>query len=266
MTAAFVTAAAGNVSDAYDVDALLYDDVNSARTADLGFYGALARDKSSVLELACGTGRVILGVADARQRCIGVDSSAAMLARARSKRVEAGISPAAVRLVLGDMRTVMLGERFALCVCAYNSVQHLLTHADQLAFFATVRRHLGPRGVLAFDVYNPDFRFLQRARRRVHKATFDSAALGMSIALFENTAYDATTQVNTITYVYERASGPVGARPVCQVTFGMKQYFPRDLDALLDTAGFVIEQKLGTFDGASFDESHGSQIVICRPR
>lgn len=76
---------------------------------------------------------------------------AAMLTRARDRAVAANVP---VEFLQDDMRQFDLGRQFSLIVVARNSLLHLLRTEDLLATFATIRRHLGPGGVFAFDVFN----------------------------------------------------------------------------------------------------------------
>ena len=71
--------------------------------ADIAFYVGLARDADGpVVELAVGTGRVAIPVAQATgKRVIGIDSSAGMLAQARMRAADEGVE---LDLHEGDMR------------------------------------------------------------------------------------------------------------------------------------------------------------------
>ena len=60
------------------------------------------------------------------------------------------------------MREFDLGRRFSLIFVARNSLLHLSEQDEFAAFFSSVRRHLKPDGVLAFDIFNPSLRLLSR--------------------------------------------------------------------------------------------------------
>src|SRR5262249_55543038 len=138
----------------------LYDALQPASAALLGFYLNLAQQRAGkVLGLACGTGQFIVPIAGAGLPVTGLDLSAPMLSVARRHAANAG---AEVELVTGDMRDFDLGRRFALIFVARNSLLHLHTQEDFAGFFASVRRHLEPDGILAFDIFNPSFRFITR--------------------------------------------------------------------------------------------------------
>src|SRR5215218_1979794 len=101
--------------------------------ADLPLYLELAAVQGGrVLELACGSGRVLVPLAQAGHRVVGLDASPHMLGRARDKLRAAGADlSSSVRLVQGDMRDFKIGEIFDLAVVAVKSFAYLITRADQ---------------------------------------------------------------------------------------------------------------------------------------
>jgi len=103
-----------------------------------------------VLDLACGTGGVALALARAGRKVTGVDLSGPMLDHARTK---AGAG--AVTWVQADIRTFQATQRFGLILLTGNAVQAMLTDSDQEALFASVRAHLTPGGLFAFDTCDP---------------------------------------------------------------------------------------------------------------
>src|SRR3989304_2932923 len=132
------------------------------RRDDIPFYVGLAKEAAAaghaVLELACGTGRVTIAIAEAGLPIVGLDASPAMLGRARHK-TEGRDNP---RWVDGDMRDFRLDERFGLVIIPFRSFLHLLTVADQKACLAHIREHLAEGGRLALNVFNPDLAVIFR--------------------------------------------------------------------------------------------------------
>jgi ubiquinone/menaquinone biosynthesis C-methylase UbiE len=96
----------------------------------VAFHRELAREAGGpVLELGCGTGRVLLPIARDGIACTGLDSSEAMLEEFRRKS-----PPENLRLVRAPMQGFDLAEeRLRLIFSAFRSFQHLLTVEDQLA-------------------------------------------------------------------------------------------------------------------------------------
>ncbi|HZG68187.1 MAG TPA: class I SAM-dependent methyltransferase [Herpetosiphonaceae bacterium] len=131
-------------------DPVNYDREDSSTTG-IAFYSALAKEAGSpVLEIACGTGRVTIPIAQLGFHVTGLDIVPGMIARARSKSI--GL-PA--RWVEADARTCHLGEHFRLIFMTGNAFQAFVTNADQQALLERVHAHLHDEGLFAFETRNP---------------------------------------------------------------------------------------------------------------
>src|SRR3954447_25577697 len=124
-------------------------------SADVPFYVALAREADGLLvELAVGTGRVAIPVAQATgRRVVGIDSSPAMLAQARVRAAGAGVEP---DLREGDRRELAIDEPAALIYCPGRSLLHLPTWADRRRCFERVAASLLPDGRFAWNAFALD--------------------------------------------------------------------------------------------------------------
>ena len=143
------------MSSWYDAWADRYGDWSTsftARDADVPFYVGLARDADgSLVELAVGTGRVAIPVAQATgRRVVGIDSSPAMLAQARVRAVEEGVE---LDLREGDIRELEIEEPAALIYCPGRSLLHLPTWADRRRCFERVAASLRPGGRFAWNAF-----------------------------------------------------------------------------------------------------------------
>ncbi len=134
-----------------------YEEWSAHMTADVAFYVELARQAGGPLvELAIGNGRVAIPVAQATgQRVIGIDSSPAMLAQARTRAAEAGVE---LDLREGDMRDLALDEPAALIYCPFRALLHLPTWADRRRTFERVAAALRPDGRFAWNAFAFDHR------------------------------------------------------------------------------------------------------------
>ena len=139
-----------------------YEEWSAHMTADIPFYTQLAVQASGPLvELAVGNGRVAIPVAQAtRRRVTGIDSSPAMLARARASAGEAGVE---LDLRECDMRDLALDEPAALIYCPFRALLHLPTWADRRRTFERVAASLRPGGRFAWNAFAFDHRFAARS-------------------------------------------------------------------------------------------------------
>ena len=225
---------------------LLYDSVPIyAERKDVDFYVAEAtQTRGAVLEIGCGTGRILLPIARAGRAITGLDGSPAMLERCRAKVAsESAAVQGRVRLVQGDMRDFNLGAVFPLIIAPFRVVQHLVTVDDQLAFLARVSNHLAPGGRLIFDVFNPRFDMLVDYDDVEHDDTpehrlQDGRTLRRTYRVARVRWVDQVSETELIYYV--------GGKRYVQA-FEMRWYLATELRHLLTRAGFRVREMYGDF-------------------
>ena len=131
-----------------------YDEWSAEMTEDVPFYVELAREAGAdarVVELAVGSGRVAIPVAEATGRpVLGIDASPAMLAQARERASAAGVE---LELREADMRDLELEELASLVYCPFRGLLHLATWADRRRVFERVAASLRPGGRFAWNAF-----------------------------------------------------------------------------------------------------------------
>jgi len=129
-----------------------YDEWPAEMTEDVPFYVELARETDGALvELAVGSGRVAIPVAEATGRAVlGIDTSPAMLAQARERAAAAGVE---LELREGDMRDLELDQAAGLVYCPFRGLLHLPTWADRRRVFERVAASLRPGGRFAWNAF-----------------------------------------------------------------------------------------------------------------
>lgn len=175
----------------YDSIARIYDPWSRSVTEDIGFYveEALATG-GPVLELAVGTGRVAVPVAESGVRVIGVDLSVEMLAVARAFARERGVE-SLVDLRVGDLRKPPVTERVPLVICPFRSLLHLPDDKEKLEALQTVHRLLAENGRFVFDVFAPSAedvvethgRWLEREHGIFERADWDEKARTLTLSV-----------------------------------------------------------------------------------
>jgi len=139
----------------YSVLARYYDLENAYFTEDLDYWLDLAEEHGDpLLELGCGTGRVLLNLARRGHAITGLDNSPEMLARLQAKLAAASGQhlAAAPQIVQASLDDFELPQRFRLALMPFNTFMHLLTTEAQIAALQRIRRHLAPGGALALDI------------------------------------------------------------------------------------------------------------------
>jgi SAM-dependent methyltransferase len=247
----------------------LYDALLPASGAHVSFYRGLAQQHpGGVLELACGTGQLLVPLArssrgdhphpDLSGAC-GLDLSRAMLQAAERRSRAEG---ADVEWREADMRAFDLGRRFGCIYVARNSLLHLSTSDDFSACFARVREHLAPGGVFAFDIFLPDLVALARApEERFFVMRVPSVEFGELIVESTND-YDAASQVNRATwYISAPARQQAWVAPL-----HLRSIFPQELPLLLHQNGLKLLRRDGDLMGSPFSSTSGRQVCVCQVR
>ncbi len=254
------------------LDAALYDYEYRRRRRDVSFYRELARryvgGEGPLVELGCGSGRVLVPLARDGHDVVGMDASATMLARA-AERVARLPARARSRITLlrGDVREWPISVRSPLVICPFNGFQHMYTRVDAEALLLEARRNLAPGGHLAFDVLNPDLRWLTRdATRRWARTRFRHPTTGEALEYSTNQTYEPISQIAYIRIYYRQADVPEGDARTRVVRLSHRQFFPAELEGIVSSAGFRIEERWGGFSGEPLDGDSESQVLLCKPR
>jgi SAM-dependent methyltransferase len=235
--------------------------------ADLPLYLELAAAEGGrVLEVACGTGRVLVPLARAGHRVVGVDASPHMLALAREKLAAAGPEVAArAELMQGDMRSFDLGRSFDLAVIAVKSFGYLLDRRDQFRALATVAAHLRPGGLLALDLLNPTLGWLGAPPGSVRQDLVHAVAdQGITVARTETmVSTDLAAQVRVIRSAYEivAADGSLTKR---FVEWPLRFTYRFEAEHLLERAGFAIEGVYGDYQRQPYTADAPSLLLLAR--
>jgi SAM-dependent methyltransferase len=252
--------------DEYASIADLYDHVTIYRNrADVGFFVAAAKQAGSpVLELGCGTGRVLLPVARAEVDIVGLDASPSMLdiCRRNVEQEPLGVR-SHVELVEGDMRRFDLGTTFTLITIPFRPFQHLVTVEEQLSCLESIHRHLRPGGRLILDLFNPSLEALVQPEgvESPPESEFITPDGRRVVRRFRITARDRANQVNHVELIYD-ITRLDGSTERLVHAFAMRYLFRFEAEHLLARAGFVIERLYAGYDGSPFGSSYPGELIF----
>jgi SAM-dependent methyltransferase len=243
-------------------DASYYTKTYKSRTHDVEYYAKLARRlKGPVLEYGIGNGRVAIAIAKAGVHVTGIDLSQPMLdsleatLKALPKQLQARVS-----YHQGDMRELKLGQRFPLIIAPFNCVLHLYTRADMEAFLARVREHLAPGGHFVFDFSVPHGEDLSRDPDKAFSAPrIKHPTTGQLTRYAERFEYDRLRQLLLIKMEFS----PEGDGKPWTVPLTHRQYFPREMEALLHYNGFKDIFFTADFTDQAADQHVDSLVVSC---
>ena len=246
-------------------DPAYYEKTYRSRRWDVEYYVRLARlSGGPVLEYGAGNGRIAIPMARGGLDVTAVDLSGPMLADFRTSLAkEPPDVQKRVRIVHGDMREVRLRRRFPLVIAAFNTFLHLYTRQDVEGFLARVRAHLAPGGRFVFDFSVPRGDELVRDPERSYGAPrIRHPTTGQLTRYAERFEYDPVRQVLLVWMDFK----PEGGGRPWSVPLTHRQFFPREVEALLHYGGFSDMVWTADFSDLPPDESVDSMVVSCRAR
>ena len=216
-----------------------YDEWSAEMTEDVPFYVELARETDGPLvELAVGSGRVAIPVAEATGRAVlGIDTSPAMLAQARERAAAAGVE---LELREGDMRDLELDHPAGLVYCPFRGLLHLPTWADRRRVFERVAASLRPGGRFAWNAFAFD-----------HK-----------IAMM----LDGNRQETPVPHTLKYAVGDNRIDITLETggTISLWWATKNEWLGLLDVAGLELEALYGGFEGEPFGDESREYVFVAR--
>jgi ubiquinone/menaquinone biosynthesis C-methylase UbiE len=231
---------------------------------DVAFWRSLTRRESakgSVLELGCGTGRLLIPLARSGARMVGLDRSESMLehGRARIRRLPRARRPPVLR---GDIRSLPFKRgSFGLVMAPYGMLQSLLSDADLRATLREAARVLRRGGVLGVDLV-PDLRSWAEYGPRIRMR--GRATTGAHVTLVESVRQDRRRHLTVFDEQFVERRGAQTRKRRFSLTFRtlpMPQMVSR-----IEEAGFRIEALLGDYRGAPWDARADTWIVVARKR
>lgn len=255
----------------YDSFAEFYDFVVPYRERpDLGFYlEEVAKTGGPVLELGCGTGRVLVPIAREGTPIVGLDLSGEMLAICRRKlEQESSETSARASLMRADMRTFGLQKRFALITVPFRAFQHLLTVDDQRQALAEIRDHLAPGGTMILDLFNPALHFLVDASFAVHPVVeppFTQPDGSTVVRSHRIVARDLHMQIQQVEMNYDVTSAD-GTQMVRSVRFKLRYLFRFEVEHLLERSGFRVEALYADYDRKPYGSVYPGELIFVARR
>ena len=241
----------------YDLDYAGYD-------SDLHLYHQFAaRCGSPILELGCGTGRLVVPLARGGLDVTGVDVSPAMLERARQKVAAANLGER-VTLLEQDIRDLDLPGGFGLAIAATNTFMHLLTADDQLKALASIHSALRPGGLFVLDVLNPDLGRLLEPGGQMHlDKVMTDPQTGHSLLKTHTQTVDLARQTLHVTLIVDEIGDDASVQRTL-FPFSLRYMFRAELELLLRCAGYRLEAIYGSYDLDDYAADSEIMLAVAR--
>jgi SAM-dependent methyltransferase len=203
-------------------------------------------DGGAALELAVGTGRVAVPLAERGVPVSGIELSEPMVDRLRAK-----VDESTLPVVVGDMATAQAPGEFTLVYLVFNTISNLLTQAEQVECFRNAARHLTPGGRFVVELWVPELRALPPGRA----ATVGVVEPGYVLL----DTYDVLRQ-HVVSHHFTFDDGRearLGRSP-------HRYVWPAELDLMGQLAGFELESRHADWSGAEFTADSASHVSVYR--
>ena len=243
----------------YYAEPELYDLLYGHLADDVAFYVAAAqRAKGPVLEVGCGTGRVLLPTLEAGVDIDGLDVHAPMLDGLRRKARARGLAP---RVFEADMRDFTMPRRYALVTVPFRAFQHMLTADDQLRALRCMREHLDSGGSLLFNVFHPSFDVIATAGDEP-RATIETVhpETGLPVVAWDRPTYDRVNQLVAVEREVQESDARGYVGNTRRLAFRMRWVWRPEMELLLRIAGFSRWEVRGGFDGRPLEKDTDEMV------
>ena len=211
----------------------------------------LAGSTGSVLELGVGTGRLAFPLAERGLNVTGIDASAAMLTKARTRATEAA-GDGGVEVILGDMVEDLPAGPFDVALIAYNTIFNLIDAERQSRCFHEVAGRLTDRGCFVVEAFVPDHEAQPGSAVTVRSMAVDHVVLSVS-------RHHPAEQRADGQFVEISESGGVKLRP-----WAVRWSTPEQLDAMAADAGLHVESRTADMAGSPFDDDSKAHVTVYR--
>lgn len=236
-----------------------YDQIAERYTEDIPYYVELAKDSDgSVLELACGNGRVGIPVIESEVEYYGIDITESMLKHFKEKAEARCLT---LKLFHQDIRLMEFDREFGLIYYPYTAIAHIHEREDLRILLGRVRKHLNDKGTFAFDLFNPSIKLLDRDSGEhfpVHE--FVDPESGDKVIVTETVNYDKASQINYVLWHYNIG----GKEDAITNELNIRVFYPQEMDFIMESCGFEIVHKYGWFDKSPFESDSKRMVYICR--
>jgi SAM-dependent methyltransferase len=198
------------------------------------------------LELAIGTGRVAIPLAQRGIPVTGIELSQAMIDQLRTKADETTIP-----VIAGDMATTTAPGQYTLVYLIYNTVANLLTQAEQIQCCHNAARHLIPGGRFVIELWVPELRKLPPGQ----PATVRPAQPGYLVV----DTYDTLNQ-----HVVSHHFHFDDSKQARLFRTPHRYIWPAELDLMAQLAGFQLETRHADWSGTPFTAESRSHVSVYR--
>lgn len=250
----------------YETIARYYDAEIGDKTDDLQLYSALAEAYGApIFDVGCGTGRVLIHMAQEGYAAHGVDTSRSMLDRLDNKLSAFPHLQEYVSYTEGNVLAYETDAHYKMVLLTYNALMHFHKQEHQIALLTALRNLTDDEGILVIDLPNAGETFAtQDTDALIVDRRFIEPDTGHMVMLSSTSYLDRTLQLLQVQWIYDEIEGD-GTVKRLFAPHVLRYYFFPEMKLLLERCGFMIAGVYGDYDENPFEDGCERMIIYARP-
>ena len=246
----------------YTSVARFYDAENSDKTDDLAMYSRLAAQSTGgILDVGCGTGRVLIYLAQSGYCAHGIENDRSMLDRLDRKLAVTPQLRERISYIYGDIVSHQWSREFGLILLTYNAMMHFHELKQQVSLLLNLRSCLAPEGMLVIDLPNAGLAFAAEDSDALNlERRFLEPETGHLIMLQSISYLDRARQILSVEWIYDEIDGDGVVRRMI-APHRLRYFFLPELRLLLERCGFALHSVQGDAGGSPYEADSERMIV-----
>lgn len=250
----------------YATVARFYDAENRDKDDDIDLYLELAEEYGGpILDVGCGTGRVMFPLADAGYEVYGIDSEQAMLDRLVHHLSLQPDLRDHVHPIHGDLLTYEMDRIYKLTLVSYNGLMHFHEQETQIKLLKQLRKWTDDEGLLVLDLPNAGEVFAtQDTEALIMERTFLEPETGHMVMQQSVSYLDRTDQLLRVTWIYDEITAD-GTIKRTYAPLILYYYFYNEVRLLLAEAGFQVAGVYGDTQLGPYEDGCERMVIFAKP-
>ena len=254
------------IAPIYDLYSSEFYDFHADRH-DIDFFLDYAKATTGkILDVGCGTGRILIPMAKLGKEIIGIDSSEHMLEICENKiQKEINSEKSNITLIKADMTNFELNEKFSLIIIPFGPFNYLTHTSDQIDCLHCINKHLESNKLLVFDVWYPDNYELLKSENGYHvvkNQPYFRMPDGRKVQWgIKNTSVDYNKQL-IYEDMYYNINYPDGKKEKLIYPAAMRYFHRYEIEHLLSLTGFKINKLYSDFNKDEFGKKYPSELIV----
>ncbi|MBE4907500.1 class I SAM-dependent methyltransferase [Bacillus luteolus] len=243
-------------------DPTLYDLENESYKEDIPFLLKFAsRIDGPIIDLACGTGRATIPLAEENHQLIGIDLHRGMLNEARRKASELQLS---IDWILQDCTKLKLPMKSKLIYSVGNSFQHFLSNEEQDGLLFSVYQHLETDGIFIFNTRFPSEEELLQPSTEEYWRTYEDLETLCKVDVYTISSYDSLLQVQDYTTIRRFKNENEEVINESRTNISLRYVFPKEMERVLSSNGFEIVKVYEDWNETPLTSESTRMIYVCK--